>query len=611
MNLKKPLLLTILLLLFPQSASNAANPSDAIRATVKLVATDVLTGLPAGRGTGVFINEDGWIMTNRHVVESFRKQFNQIEVVPTGSNEEVNESCSFTVEPGDIVAHPTDDIAIIIPRWPKETLPCGGPPSYLPPVNYNSPTGTDIQIIGYPGTDQGSDSVAVTEGQIAGRVAYQDTPNRVQFLKVSAEIGPGSSGGPVINSKGQLVAIAAAMTQIQHTSGLIQEMVGLVVPTGNVTEAFPELPTASFVEDTSPSDVSSTSWYAKAVEAFHDAGYQIASDGKFRPGDKATRAEFITLIVDLLGGPRYDNYEDQSFSDVSRRREYFSHFEEAVILQLVKGAGNCVGQPDCKANPELPINRAEAAILLLRAFALERTADAPSFRDSPRGEWYTEGIEAAASICILRGDDGAKTVRPGDNMNRAEMIVMLQRLHQNLIYPNCSSTTARAFSIPDAPAPEDEGSEFNSLVGLIPCTQNAWECTVMSTCGREMKQIQSCKLVNDDCSDPNRAKPPREIRCIPAEKKLREMMDIISYGETMLDTMGNKILDLSAGIATQALEVRKRYETKLNVYKDYFQSALKYSNYIKLTMSTIELTEKQLISIENEFFGINGVERDE
>ncbi|MDP7454607.1 MAG: trypsin-like peptidase domain-containing protein [Candidatus Peribacteraceae bacterium] len=589
-------------------ANASFTPMEVIRATVRLEATDPLTGISAGRGSGVFVSKDGWILTNRHVVESFRKQFNQIRVIPTGDNEEMNEKCSFTVEPGDIVASPSDDIALIVPRWPKGTLPCGGPPSFLPPVSFIGFTGMDIQIIGYPGTDQGSGSVAVTEGQVAGRMMIEGE-NRIRFLKVSANIGPGSSGGPVVDSKGRLVAIAAAMTQIKHTSGLIQELVGLVIPTGNIVEVFGELPTSNYVEDTSPSDVSDTAWYSKSVSAFHDAGYEITANGVFRPSDKATRAEFIALIVDLLGGPRYENYEDTSFSDVSRRKDYFKHFEEAVILGLVKGAGNCVGSLPCNAYPDAPINRAEAAILLLRAFDLKRTSNAPSFRDSPRGEWYTDGIEAAASLCILRGDDGAKTVRPADNMNRAEMLVMLTRLHQNLVYPNCTSGSARAFSIPDAPKPESSEDGSSSLVGLTPCTQSAWDCLVVSTCGKKLTQMQKCTLKNDQCSDPERAKPPQEISCIPAEKKLREMIETTSQSEAMLRTMGDKALELSPGIAQRALEVRQRYSAKLEQYKGYISGATKYSNYIKIKMDEIKLTEKSLTSIENEFFSINGVER--
>jgi len=588
--------------------SAAFTPMEVIRATVRLEATDPLTGLAAGRGSGVFVTEDGWVLTNRHVIESFRKQFNQIRVVPTGDNEEMNERCSFTVEPGDIVASAKDDIALIVPRWPKGTLPCGGPPSFLPPVNFIGFTGMDIQVIGYPGTEQGSGSVAVTEGRVAGRMMVEGE-DRIRFLKVSANIGPGSSGGPVVDSEGRLVAIAAAMTEIKHTSGLIQELVGLVIPTANILEVFSELPTFDYTEDTSPSDVSETAWYSKSVSAFHDAGYNIAANGVFRPSDRATRAEFITLIVDLLGGPRYENYEDTSFSDVSRRRDYFRHFEEAVILGLVKGAGNCVGRSRCNANPEAPINRAEAAILLLRAFNLQRTVNTPSFRDAPRGEWYTDGIEAAASLCILRGDDGAKTVRPADNMNRAEMLVMLTRLHQNLVYPNCTSASARAFSIPDAPLPESDGDTASSLVGLTPCTQSAWECLIVSTCGKQLKQLQKCTLKNDECSDPERAKPPREIACIPAEKKLREMIETANQTEATLQTMGEKALELAPGMAQQALEVRQRYSAKLEQYKGYISGAVKYSNYIKIKMDEIEVTEKSLISIENDFFSINGINR--
>ena len=81
-------------------ANASFTPMEVIRATVRLEATDPLTGISAGRGSGVFVSKDGWILTNRHVVESFRKQFNQIRVIPTGDNEEMNEKCSFQLSLG-------------------------------------------------------------------------------------------------------------------------------------------------------------------------------------------------------------------------------------------------------------------------------------------------------------------------------------------------------------------------------------------------------------------------------------------------------------------------------------------------------------------------------
>ena len=568
-----------------------------------------MTGDLGGLASGVFVTEDGWILTNKHVVEDFSRMFKNITVFPT-KNEKADEECSFSVDGNNIVASEYDDIALIIPPEPWR-LKCK-PFTFITSTNTLPPTGTTISAIGFPGTDIGSDSVAVTSGTTAGivrttpplnREELQKYVERILFMKMDIQIGPGNSGGPVIDDQGHLVGISTAMTQIKHYDGSIQSFVGLAVPTANVVNEFPELPSTEYVAEAKLTDVSDHAWFSSATQSFLAAGYFRNIGGLFRPGDNATRAEFIELIVDLLGGTR-DSYDEETFTDVSPRRTYYRHFEEAAILGLVKGAGDCVGKTPCYANPEAPINRAEAATLLLRAFNLERTLDTPTFADAPDGEWYTESIEAAASLCILRGDDGAGTVRPADRMNRAEMIVMLERLHQNMTYPQCSSTNTD-ISLPPFPT---EGADEEVHVGSTPCTQGSWACLIQSTCGREMEQIQTCTLIDRMCSNAQRAKPPEKRGCFPAEKKVREMIDNINESEELLNTMGTIVLELSDQTALRAIEIRKRYEAKLAEYKDFFAGAMKYSNYIALKLDEIEVVERALESIENEFGGLPGVD---
>ena len=568
------------------------------------------------RGSGVFVTENGWILTNQHVVQDSSGMFGDVLIIPTGDDEEMNTECSFKVEAGNIVASRYNDIALIIPPKPHK-IPCK-PISYISPTRATITTGTRLTAIGYPGTDLGSSSIAATNGTSAGNINYElkksygmsipdeikELEKRAKYIKMDLSVGPGNSGGPVVDSQGRLIGISTAITEIVHKGYKIQDFVGLAVPTYEVLEDFPEIPSATYVTETVLSDVSPNAWYANSVLLFQEAGYLSAKDGLFYPDKKATRAEFVSLMVDLLGGVQDEDYDTESFDDITRRQSYFKHFEEAGKRGLVKGEGNCYGSDNCKANPNDPINRAEAAILLLRAFNLERTPEAPSFSDASIGEWYTEGISAAASLCILRGDDGASTVRPADNMNKAEMIVMLERLFKNARYPSCKNSTV-ATEIPQAP--HNEVSQ-NELVGQTPCTQNSWECTPKSSCMKSGTQMQTCTLVNENCSDPGRSSPPSTLKCIPSEGKIRDMIDTINHGKSTLTKMKDTILEISdVGQATKAYKVQKQYDEQLTAYKAKYESALKYRDFFKWFSEDVVDLGEGMQETEEIFFDLPGV----
>ncbi|MBU0766966.1 trypsin-like peptidase domain-containing protein [Patescibacteria group bacterium] len=618
--MKKLLLLltaiTVALVAIPQSQA-ITKTQKAILSTVLIYKYEAGTDKIISQGSGVFVNEDGWILTNKHVVRGFSGMFDDVKIIPTGANEEANNDCSFKVEAGYIVASPIADIALIIPPKPY-LIPCK-PISYLSPVATVVPTGTNITVIGYPGTDIGSGSVTVTSGKIAGSTLYkidtnavdltppytrEDLEKRTQYLKMDVDIGAGNSGGPVIDSMGRLVGISRAMSKIEYQDGIIQNFVSIAVPSQEILKEFPEVSSDSYTVETTLTDVSPNAWYSNAIQKFQAAGYLHSPDSLFRPGDNATRSEFISFIVDLLGGAEEVNESTtESFSDISKRNQYFAHFEKAGQLDLVKGAGNCYGTLPCNANPNSPINRAEAAILLLRAFELKRTATAPTFGDAPSDAWFTEGIEASASLCILRGDDGAGTVRPAGLMNRAEMAVMLYRLYQKLSYPVCDNDSQEA-NIPAAPSVSTD--KDNEVVGQIPCTQKSWECMPKSTCSRKLEQMQWCELVMDECSNTRRAHPPTTLLCIPGG--LMGMIEIINHTEAMLKRMETIILEMEdEGQAKQALKLKKQYQEQSEDYEAKFEAAKKYSDYMQWFGDDVESLEKTLEQTEEIFFDLPGI----
>jgi serine protease Do len=64
--------------------------------------------------------------------------------------------------------------------------------------------GDDLKILGYPGI--GGDTITLTSGNVGGFTAERAYGERA-FIKTSATISGGTSGGMVLNTLGQLVAI--------------------------------------------------------------------------------------------------------------------------------------------------------------------------------------------------------------------------------------------------------------------------------------------------------------------------------------------------------------------------------------------------------------------
>ncbi|MBI2636215.1 hypothetical protein HYW84_02720 [Candidatus Peregrinibacteria bacterium] len=233
-------------------------------------------------------------------------------------------------------------------------------------------------------------------------------------------------------------------------------------------------------------------WYAKTVSAFSEAAY--IDERGFSAATKATRAEFVELVLRLLGGKIHLPFGEPVFDDIGIGSPFFATFQESARGKWVRGVGDCVGSRPCVAAPFSPVNRAEAASLIIRAFGVAAGAEAPAFADNPPDLWYYDVIRAASSRCILQGDDGPgnsrggdRHVRPGDSMNRAEMLAMLHRAMQILDYPECTPKTAiplpraqKEFSIVQIPAASVAPSSFSSASSVAIATASSASFSISS-----------------------------------------------------------------------------------------------------------------------------------
>jgi 2-alkenal reductase len=171
--------------------------------------------VPTGSGSGFFLDADGHVVTNQHVVDAGL----EFEVVLEDGSE----------RPATLIgADPNSDVAVLKVDAPVPAVAHIGDSSGLMP-------GQPVLALGSP---LGTFTNTVTEGIISalGRTVPDDNggPELLNLIQHDAAINPGNSGGPLVTLSGEVVGI--------NTLGIIDAQ-GLffAVPSQTVTRVAQEL----------------------------------------------------------------------------------------------------------------------------------------------------------------------------------------------------------------------------------------------------------------------------------------------------------------------------------------------------------------------------------
>lgn len=162
------------------------NLPDVIKKTapsIVLIFTYDSEGNPFAQGSGFFISENGNIITNRHVLE--------------GSNRAEVKTAKGEIYPiTKIVAEDKEgDIILVSVEVPLKTVHPLQVSSSIPEV------GERVLVIGNPlGLEQ-----TVSDGIVS---AVRDIPAFGNIIQITAPISAGSSGSPVVNTKGEVIGVA-------------------------------------------------------------------------------------------------------------------------------------------------------------------------------------------------------------------------------------------------------------------------------------------------------------------------------------------------------------------------------------------------------------------
>lgn len=213
------------------STGSTSTTSDVVKkvadSVVEIATESVVTGnfaqqyVQQGAGSGVIISEDGYIITNYHVIEDA----NNITVTLRDGTT----NYTATLVGGD----QDNDIALL-------KIDATG----LSPATFgdssNLEVGDYVVAIGNPLGELGG---TVTDGIIsalAREVKIDD--NNMTLLQTNAQISPGNSGGGLFNSNGELIGITNAKDSATEVEGI-----SFAIPINNVLDIINDLKSYGYV----------------------------------------------------------------------------------------------------------------------------------------------------------------------------------------------------------------------------------------------------------------------------------------------------------------------------------------------------------------------------
>ena len=208
---------------FTASSSDAMSAADAfnkVAPAVVIVSTKTASnGFTAGQegmGSGFIINEEGYILTNYHVISSAKEI-----TVTLSNNTEVSAS---------VVNYDSEKDIAMLKLKEGTKVPAvaelGDSDEVYP--------GAEVIAIGTPLSKNFAQTL--TKGVISGsnRTIESENGTNVNLIQTDAAINPGNSGGPLVNAKGQVIGINSLKLGTQTLGETNIEGIGFAIPINEV-----------------------------------------------------------------------------------------------------------------------------------------------------------------------------------------------------------------------------------------------------------------------------------------------------------------------------------------------------------------------------------------
>jgi S1-C subfamily serine protease len=190
------------------------NPKDSkLKDAVASAKSLIERGNILSTGTGFFVSEAGYIMTNHHVIEGEGKVIVRLPDNKT------------TVE-GKVIAEDEDrDMAIV-----KIDIPAGMTIKTVAVAPNNVGRGVDVAAFGYPLAESAQAALVLTTGRV-GKLPDDSTDH---MITLDLRVNPGNSGGPLCDQKGNVIGMVTAKTRTNTFTN--EDSYGMAIPSPDLVK---------------------------------------------------------------------------------------------------------------------------------------------------------------------------------------------------------------------------------------------------------------------------------------------------------------------------------------------------------------------------------------
>ncbi|MFA5352433.1 MAG: S-layer homology domain-containing protein [Candidatus Gracilibacteria bacterium] len=187
-------------------------------------------------------------------------------------------------------------------------------------------------------------------------------------------------------------------------------------------------------------DITNDDWYEEAVRKLYERQtLSVNEKATFEPNGKITRGELADLLV-RAAGFLPETPRSTGFCDVTADSKYAASIEFMRKQGWVGGYDSqnkrCNGGKNFR--PDQATNRVNALKMILTVFGdlakvkiAEKQCEAIHFSDVKGDAWYAPFVAEANCLGFVKGYSN-NTFRPGNNVNRAEIAVILNNVLENL-----------------------------------------------------------------------------------------------------------------------------------------------------------------------------------
>jgi serine protease Do len=259
-----------------------------------------------GIGSGFIINEEGYILTNYHVIEGAKEV-----TVTLSDGRDVPAKVINYDENQDIAMLKLNDDSVKVPGIVEL-----GDSSVLKP-------GEEVLAIGTPLSKEFNQTLTGGYVSAVNRSVETSTGVKVNLIQTDAAINPGNSGGPLINTKGQVVGINTLKISDSNVEGI-----GFAIPINEVSERIESLSKPILNLGISVREINSD--LAKQYDM--EEGLYIAQVSEFSPAEKSG-----LQIGDVM--VKFDGQKIKTFDELKKIRDTKSE-GDIVEVEVVRNGQN-------------------------------------------------------------------------------------------------------------------------------------------------------------------------------------------------------------------------------------------------------------------------------